>query len=164
MEEGMTTTLAIRTATDRDLPFIKSGWLDSYRDGRTVRGVPNSIYYRMQDKVVSHILRRALCVVACNEDNPDELFGFLCCEIAEGLPVVHYVYVRSGSRRAGVAHRLLTAFLSQEQDPTICVYTHDTPAFYPVLRGRTKDYLGVGWVYDPFLIWRVIPSGWAGSL
>lgn len=155
-------TLAIRTATDRDIPFIKAGWLNSFRDGRTVRGVPNSIYYRMQDKVTSHLLARSLVVVCCDEDDPEELHGFLCCEIAEGLPVVHYVYVRSGSRRMGVAHRLLSAFLSQEKDPTHCIYTHDTPDFYPVLRGRERDYLGVTWLYDPFLVWRILPTNWAG--
>jgi len=156
------TVLAVRTATDRDLPFIKAGWLNSFRDGRTVRGVPNSIYFRMQDKVTSHLLARSLCVVACDQDEPDELHGFLCCEIAEGIPTVHYVFVRQGSRRMGVAQRLLSAFLSQEQDPTMVVYTADTPQWYPVLRNREKEYLGVSWVYDPFMVWRLLPANWAG--
>lgn len=154
--------LALRPATDRDLPFIKSGWLESFRDGRTVRGVGNTIYYRMQDKVITALLNRSLCAVACDAEDPDKLYGFICCEIAEGIPVIHYVYVRGGERRQGIAERLIQAFLSQEDDPQVVVFTHDTPAFYPLLKGRQSDWMGVQWVYDPFLIWRVLPAGWAG--
>lgn len=156
------TTLALRAATQEDVPFIKSSWLESYRYGRAVRGVPNSIYYAMHDKVSQFLLADGEVTMVVDEADPSVIAGWACYKVEGPMLVLHYVYVRGSWRRKGVATRLLQGILALSE-ATLVAYTHDTEAWYRYLGPkREKDYLGAAWVYDPYQVMKALPEGWAG--
>ncbi len=152
--------MAVREATDDDIPFLAKSWLNSYRGN--VPFVGNDVYY-----VNHHALLERLWddpgvtwLVACSAKYPTYIFGFLCAEASDKGPIVHYVYVRHEAsrglplRKRGIATKLLETFF-EGQDTSTVWYTHSTPNARMALQGRHKPQPGNdGWEYNPYLLYR----------
>lgn len=136
--------VSIRPATDNDLGLILNSWLKSYRNADATRHVPNDIYYSQpfgHKGLIMHLLDKSEVVIACNPEDGEAVYGWLCHEWGGGDwgHIVHFVYVKALYRRAGVAKALLTAAGFDKREPFVT--THETPA----VRGRF-DY-----VFNPYL-------------
>lgn len=142
----MNLPIVLRKGLARDVPFITSSWLRSFRDAPFVRGVPNNIFYYQHHKVLEHLIPRSIVVVACSEDDPDLIVGWVCAELVDTALVVHYVYVKHDYRRMGVAKALLTFLVDAEKPPAV-MYTHKTKA---AIAAAPE-----GWMYNPYLIFRL---------
>ena len=102
--------VVVRPGVQLDRAYLVSTWLRS--DLRTPRARECiRVYSREQSRVVNGLLERETVTarVAVLPDDEDAIVGFAVLEPAhDGLPAcIHYVYVRDGLRRQGVARKLL---------------------------------------------------------
>lgn len=90
-------------------------------------------YWRGQERLVHALLDRCAVLVAAFVEDPETIIGWACTSTG----AVHYVWVRNGFRRVGIASKLLAPYLDK---PT--TYTH------PPKSGWVKP--PKAWVYNPF--------------
>lgn len=141
-QEGL--PLRIRPATNEDIGFIFNSWMRSYRDkGTGCKNVPTVIYDQNQHKLIERLLQNATTLIACNDEDPSQIFGYICAEYIQGAFVVHYAYTKHSMRKFGVFSHLLNAF---QHDATVAgCYTHQTSVAY---RLENKYQL----IYHPYLL------------
>lgn len=99
----------LRPASKQDEPFIYSTWLRSYKPSKRNSGVPASIYYKRQGKIIDAILARpeTKSVIATAHDDPEHFFGHAAWEEYPNAIVLHYFYVKQSFRRLGIGTALL---------------------------------------------------------
>jgi hypothetical protein len=99
-----------------DLKYITQSWLYSYQQSPEMNqpGLINDDYFGYQHKMIDDIIPRASAAGSaymCYEDAGKHLFrGYLIAEPYVGLPVVHWMQVKKGSKRQGVATAMLNRF------------------------------------------------------
>lgn len=132
--------LKIRSANKHDVPYITSTWLRDFRSSRTVRNVPNTLYYQYHHKLLEELLPRCSekggLLVACDwqenisaslGDPGQRIIGWLCGEPLAIGPMVHYSYVRKTHRGKGIGRKLLNTFYDDHgyrKDEVSLLYTH----------------------------------------
>lgn len=134
----------LRPPAASEAPFIYRNWLDSYFPEQRAR-VKKTVYYAGHHALIERLLARSRCLVACNVDDPDQLYGFAVGE-SFGAPMssvfaLHYVYVKQTFRRMGIGGRLVLA-LSNGAD---IHHSHETEAgraFVSALRSTFNPYSG----------------------
>lgn len=105
----------VRKADDGDISFIYSSWLKSYAAQN--KDQPKITVYKMHRKVVQRLLEDGITLVACMEDDPDQVLGWLCAQRIPKFLVVHYCYVKAPYRRFGLARALIDAFEYRPGEP-----------------------------------------------
>jgi GNAT superfamily N-acetyltransferase len=160
--------LAVRSPTQRDIEFITSSWLRSFRDGYFVSTVPNRIYFNQHHKILEKLIPRATCLIACNEMDPDHIYGYVIAEVMDQHLVVHYIYVKDSLRRFGVAKKLVQHLLRSlpvVQDRIIT--THQTHKSKALLHGwkswdlaPARERYGIEFLYNPYLLFYSLPEKW----
>lgn len=139
-----TLPLKIRRANDEDIPFIFNSWLKSYKaSGPISKGVVAAIYYENHHKLIQKIAMRATVYVACDKNDPTNIYGFMAGEYIEGILVIHYVYIKHSFRRLGIAKELFNSF-NHDTSSASC-YTHFTRAIERIAERYNM-------VYHPYLI------------
>ncbi len=142
--------IRVRPASVDDVPFICSSWLKSYRGADAVKDVPSRTYYYYQHRVLEELLPRSVTLVACLEDDPNTIVGYLTYEVVDTALVVHWLYLKHTFRRMGIAKELLKLAADAEKPPAI-FYTHYTRACL----WAPKEFS-----YNPYLVWVRLPAGW----
>lgn len=113
-----------RAATAEDANFIFNSWLKSYRYSQFSRLIANEVYYTEHHKILESLVKECKVIVACNQDDPSQIYGYICAGELDGFLVVHYVYVKHSFRNMGIGKSLLNVF---DHDPsTAAIYTHNT--------------------------------------
>ncbi len=149
MTEAKKTTLAsiadqvrLRNATEADVPFIFNSWLRCFRNSPPTMGCPNPVYFAQHHKLLEGLCKRATIVVASNDKDLGQIYGYLCCEKIEGSLVVHFMYVKETFRELGIGRMLM-----ETQG-----WTKETPIFY-THRSRICNQLESSFlmVYNPYL-------------
>lgn len=106
MEGSRRFPLKTRLISPGDRNFVLSSWLKSNLASRDHRDIRREVYYEFLTPVVSSILERAVCLVLCDIESPDHIYGYIVYEPGE-LLVVHYVFVKHSFRRFGFAKMLI---------------------------------------------------------
>lgn len=118
-----------------------------------VRGVPDRIYYYQHHKVLEEVIPRSIVLVACADDNPDQILGWICAETVNGPAlVIHYVYVKYAMRKWGIAKQLVQLLQASEQ-PVAVFHTHRTKAGKSIVLDKK-----LGWIYNPYLLFQDLPE------
>ena len=138
--------MRFRAHDDLDMDLILSSYLKSLRHDGQHRYITNELFFTFQQQQIKGWLQDGRCgtVVACDPQMPSVVYGWALGSQVEGVPLVHYVYVKHVWRRRKIATLLLEALVGGE-DPPLVLYTHST------VRGRMmprKD----SWVYHPYLL------------
>ena len=143
----MSSLFQLRPAEAKDRNFILNSWLRRYRDAISARLVTDAVYYRIQHEVITKILDRPnlLTVVACNPEDPMQIYGYLVAEVLDDLLLVHWTYVKGPFRRFGVAK----AMLAQLPAAGKVQHTHRTH----LLRFLDPKEIST---YNPCYIWSLI--------
>lgn len=134
--------IRFRAATQEDVGFIFNSWLKSYRNSNFSRFISNTIYFGEHHKLIEELVSQNKVIVACNTEDPNQLFGYICAGEVEGFFVCHYIYVKHTYRNMGLGKELLNQF---NHDPAKAgLYTHHT---------RIADRLAPRYnlVYHPYL-------------
>lgn len=178
--------ITFRPAVGSDIPYIKNSWLESYRNGDGVRGIPNSFYYHYEELLLRKTLPRCsnaggLLVAYEHQPGMDwaetveaDILGWICCEPLKTGLLVHYTYVRgfdsrknkkiqgktANYRRRGIASELLQhcrVTLGCLDQPVY--YTYRTPVCWETQSAR--DALAEkNCTYLPYPKWNLAPKGW----
>jgi GNAT superfamily N-acetyltransferase len=160
--------LAVRAPNVKDIDFITNSWLESFRDGYFVSTVPNRVYYNQHHKIMEKLLPRSVVLVACNEKDPDHLYGWICAEVMDQHLILHYVYVKDSLRRFGIAKKLIQYLMKNlpvAQDRLVT--THQTQKSKTLIKGwkswdlkPAKERYGIEFLYNPYLLFYSLPEGW----
>lgn len=118
----------IRMATGDDLPFIYATWLESYRyDSNFGKSHRNNIFFEDYRKVVDLLLQESDVFVACDQDDPHVIYGYLA---REGCQTLHYAFTKGPFRRWGIASALYEHAFGTTRP---VFYTHKTYSVIPIL-------------------------------
>lgn len=105
-----------RPATPKDLEYIRSTWLSSYRTSPYAGVVPNNLFDDVYGETITQLILRGMrFVVVANPADPSLLLGWLAYEVSHAPPpyrdeyVVHYLFVKPAYRRLGVASQALAS-------------------------------------------------------
>lgn len=132
----------IRPATEADISFLFNSWLKSYKASPAVKSVPGAVYFDAQHKVLEQIFKRSQVLVACAPTDHNQIFGYCCTEIVDGVNILHYAYTKEAFRRMG-----LQALLLEEAKLTDSYfYSHYTKLFAEQIRRNNFKA-----VYNPYL-------------
>ena len=111
----------IRKARPDDQAYIASTWLRSMTHGRAT--ATDAERRAAIDKVLDHNITRVL--VACDPKAEHRIRGWLCYAPLIVARVVHYLYVRDGWRKQGIARALMEHAKLLDDRPLL--YTHKGP-------------------------------------
>lgn len=146
-----------REAEPKDANFVVKAWVKEMRHAPWTRHVPNHIYVHAQHELVHRAIASSRVTLACDEGNPDLLFGCVVHGPLGPFPnVLHWVYVKGAYRGIGLAHMLLDAAGFEHGQPVICT---QASSIFDGDRGRAlvERYQIV---YSPYLLLGIgIPSG-----
>lgn len=159
----MSSSVKIRLATEDDMALIVNSWLETYwgsdvgralnRLGREPALRPYlqiieygqerpSFYYGLQRKLVTGLLARCGAIVACDPAAESVLYGWLCGDESEEVPLLHYVCVKEGFQDRGIAGKLLKE----------AGFRHNARARHTHTTGDFDDKINDGhWEYRPEL-------------
>ena len=107
----------IRQADEGDASFIYSSWLKSYAAQN--KDQPKITLYEMHREVATRLLESSITLVACMEDDPDQVLSWLCAQRIPKFLIVHYCYTKAPFRRFGLARSLLGAFDYRPGEPIV---------------------------------------------
>ena len=113
----------LRSVEPDDSNFIYSSWLKSNRKSDTHKRLTNDIYYHYEGLKITSLLEKSAIIVACNKDNPSQIFGWCVVELIHNRPVIHFIYVKYPYRRLGLGKALLTAVTRDSETPIYCTHT-----------------------------------------
>lgn len=109
-------TIAFRNAELRDRSLIVSGWSSSLRDAHAAGLIAMDDWAEVMHRQIVQILDRGdacTTIVAYETDEEPgslvDLYGFIAADVRDPRPLVFYVFVKQGYRRAGVARGLFRA-------------------------------------------------------
>ena len=109
--------IRIRQADEGDASFIYSSWLKSYAAQN--KDQPKLTIYEMHREVVSRLLESSITLVACMEEDPDQVLSWICAQRIPKFLVVHYCYTKAPFRKFGLARTLLNAFEYRPGEPIV---------------------------------------------
>lgn len=118
----MNLPIRIRPANEEDVPFIFNSWLKSYRTSPFGKKLSNSIFYPEHHKLLERLLKTSSVLVACSNNDPSQIYGYICTALIEGIFTVHYIYVKHTFRKLGIA-KVLYASVNPQNEKGI--YTHN---------------------------------------
>ena len=126
--------IVIRPPTETDIPFIFSTWLKGlYHGNLYYKKIKQDVFYAKYHKVLESILPRYTVRVACMEDEPDVILGYV---VYLG-DVLHWAFVKKAWRKLGIANKLLA-------DVTINKVSHLTKVGESIAKRKNLEF-------DPFL-------------
>lgn len=103
-----------RPADERDAHTIADAWCASYRDAFTAGMIQVDDWYRIMIPQIAKVrarpdVRTLVAYETSDTDRVADVLGFLVFDVEERPPLVYYVFVKTGYRRAGVARGLFRA-------------------------------------------------------
>lgn len=134
--------ILLRPANSEDVGFIFNAWLKNFRNSEFANDMPNEIFFSEHHKVIERLLQQYDVVIAANQEDPSQIYGFICAGYTEGVFTLHYVYVKHTFRKMGIAEALLNSF---NHDPDCAaIYTHKSRS----AKHLAKKY---NFIYHPYV-------------
>ena len=109
--------IRVRQADEGDASFIYSSWLKSYAAQN--KDQPKLTIYELHRAVVSRLLETSITLVACMEDDPDQVLAWVCAQRIPKFLIVHYCYTKAPFRRFGLGKTRLEAFDYRQGEPIV---------------------------------------------
>lgn len=133
----------LRKAGQEDVGFIFNAWLKSFKVSLFAKNITNTIYFSEHHKVIERLLKQNETIIACNNEDPTQIYGFINAGHVDGILCVNYIYVKQSFRNLGIGKALLNAF--EHDAGSAAVYTHHT---------RMAERLAAKYnmVYHPYLL------------
>jgi GNAT superfamily N-acetyltransferase len=145
-----TPKILLRSANEEDISFIFNSWLKSFRNSFFCKGIVNSVYFTEHHKLIEKILKTASAVIACNPEDPSQVYGWICAEEIDGVFCMHYLYVKHSFRGLGIGRLLFNTFT--HESGLAGIYTHQT---------RASETLGIklNLIYHPYVLFSSYKRG-----
>lgn len=141
----------IRPFRESDISFVKNSWLMGFLKSHGSGPLSSHNYFAAYSPQLDSLLENCTTLVACNEEDQDQIYGYLCYEPAVSMslydpaikrprtiscPVVHFTHVKMIFEGHGIARELWTAAHLFEAE-TI-TYTFSTKDGRDLARHYTK--------------------------
>lgn len=166
--------ILVRAAAKADLSFILDSWLSSFRHAYHVRGVEGPTYFKEHRRVLETLLQRCTVLVACDQESPSTIYGYIVAEMIDHFLTVHWVYVRGaktgGFQDLGIGTYLLKQFLNASEvkrDAIALVYTHQTKSgrkwaekMAPRMPDTEHGNGRMPIIYNPYFLYRTLGAAW----
>lgn len=125
------TVWTVRKPTKDDIPFIYATWLNSFYYDSWVKSILKSVYFENYKKIIDYVLQSASIIIACSNDDPNVIFGYLVHEPG----VAHYCFVKDHFRRFGIAKDLYSKAFDPDEKIS---FTHRTRYLNKLLINRNN--------------------------
>lgn len=138
----------IRSVSSKDIPFIYSSWLKSYKFGSdSMKNMRSSVFFENYREILDIILTKSEILIACLKEDEDVILGYICYE---PTAIVHYCFIKEAFRNLGIASDLYRLTDLHNRYITT-VYTHDTKQLKTLINNKDKykDFL-----YNPLLLYK----------
>ena len=110
--------------SDRD--YLTRSILMSYLSGsQEIRKINKDSYLTAHNKTVNGLLDNCQCVVVCDGEDEDLIYGFVIYQQMKDWDVLHYVYVRKDFRGRGIGKDLIKTAKSGNDQVAISHLTDD---------------------------------------
>jgi ribosomal protein S18 acetylase RimI-like enzyme len=133
----------IRPANQEDVGFIFNSWLRSYKPSFFSRLIDNRVYFENHHKLLENLAKTSTFTIACDKDDPSQIYGYICYEKIQGISAIHYIYVKHSFRKLGIAKLLLKESGHTSSSAGCC--THIT-------RAVEKSCIKYNLIYHPYLL------------
>jgi ribosomal protein S18 acetylase RimI-like enzyme len=117
--------IRLRNMQPDDVNFILNSWLKSFRKAPSVRRMENNAYFHEQSKVIKGLLEKVNILIACDEKDSNNVYGYLVSQRIDNVFVIHYLYVKLSFRNMGIGKMLIRARDHELGEVAAC-YTHHT--------------------------------------
>lgn len=131
------TTYDIRDARQDELQFVYSAWKQSLRHSKEWAERPTATAFAHLNPHVNKLVDSSAVLVAAQGQ---KLLGFVAFEVVDADVVLHYLYVKHATRRAGVGRELLRAALEAVPGAEGVYYSQATDRFAAVAERYGMEY------------------------
>tara|TARA_Y100001973_G_C5130868_1_gene297706 strand:+ start:472 stop:1068 length:597 start_codon:yes stop_codon:yes gene_type:complete len=108
----------IRPADHNDQNLIYSSWLKSY--AALNKDQPKMVVWKLHAPVVKQLLERSVTLVACDKEEGDNVYAWMCAERTPKFFVLHFAYTKSMFRRWGLQKALVRGFDYKKGEAVMC--------------------------------------------
>jgi GNAT superfamily N-acetyltransferase len=116
----------------RDFAHPRNPWSGPWPRDVIIKETRAQIYDLLKDKA------NVYCVMACPEDDRDQIYGFACFEEGEDFPILHYVYVKRPFRGHKIGSSLIS--IAKARGEGTLRYTYRTPICNKFLSGAKHNW------------------------
>jgi hypothetical protein len=128
-----------------DYAFISNAWLRSYRHSAFAGKIPSDVYFYKHEPLIARVIEASEIIIACNPDDQDQLFGFLCYENKKSWYYAHYIYVKKVFRGMDIATDMLK--MSGLDSSLKHLATHRTTDYEVLARKLNSPF-----IYNPYTL------------
>lgn len=102
--------VAIREPVIHDIPFILNSFLKSLGNQRPYNTIDKNIFNASFHMLGERILKYNMTLIACQEDDPTQIYGWITGEPVRRI--LYFVYVKNIFRQVGVGTNLMKAMFN----------------------------------------------------
>ena len=161
----------IRPINHDDIDYMTRCWLRGQWDEAHIhRIIHKDIFYQQHHRILEALYKapNVTWLVAHDLERPNYILGWLCGELTEETPILHYLYTRNRFRarakgpkavnvKLSIATTLWQTWLGDHPIGDGGQYTHISRDWRPFLR-----HLGLErkWLCNPYALYYRLPGGW----
>lgn len=114
--------IIIREATDKDINFITSSWLKSYKESDFSKQIHPHVFFKKHEEHIKKKFKDSKIFILCDKLEPSSILAYICYEDFSEFNVLHFMYVKRPFRKFGLANILYETYLKDKD----LIYTHKT--------------------------------------
>jgi hypothetical protein len=147
----MNTPTKIRPFQDQDKSFIIDSWAYTFGERFPYRYADKRDIRSQAIAIINHLLTKSDCLVACDPEDDNILFGWICWQEGNRHSTLHMVYCKKPFRTMGLATDLIKEAIPNfgKLETVITMLPAPLPGSNTHLEETLEKY---HLIYDPFLI------------
>jgi hypothetical protein len=98
--------ILFRDAQHEDLNLVFDSWLKEFRLSPVGVQIESDVYYPNYRKHLGRIIRASTVTIACNPDDPDQIYGYAVHRLIGDIRVVSWIFVKAPFRAMGIGRRV----------------------------------------------------------
>lgn len=110
----------IRPFEEGDYNFAHVSWKFVLRGG--YRKLKNNEFHDMINPIIESKINNGTLLIACSEDDPQFIYGFIAFKVVEGIPLIQMAYIKQPFRKFGILKRLIEEVRKSHGEDLIGVY------------------------------------------
>jgi ribosomal protein S18 acetylase RimI-like enzyme len=101
----------LRGPTSEDSNFLLNSWLRELEYNRfyPYRFIHTKTFNTQQTAILQTLIANSLVLIACNQEEFDQIYGYIIFEKLDPETILHFLYVKKTFRNNGIGKRLLEA-------------------------------------------------------
>lgn len=103
---------------EKDLNFILSTWLQSYRNSEFAHSIEKEVYYKQHQMIIAQVLKHPTnsVTIICDKEDEDQILGYIC--YSTDAPIIYFAYVKHPFRKLGLGRYMFEGVKTHIRDMT----------------------------------------------